>query len=282
MGNMQLQAPITSTILYPLLISVFVAAIHARNYNQICTSSCGDIQNISYPFRLKTDPTSCGDTDYELSCQYNQTILEFHSGKYLVKKISYDEGIIRLVDINFSNIGSSSNSCNLPSARIASQSEITKDYRYRSPRLQIELSYTSFLNCSTNITHPAYTRVPCFGTENNSSSSYYIYAVYEGYLMPDPLQQYDSCLLISMAPADYADFKFPSYEVILELLKSGFDLGWSVMCRDCLLSGSSCTISSWDKPLVYVCGERGKFLINPSILSKVYKPYINSSRVRLT
>ncbi|KAF3431945.1 hypothetical protein FNV43_RR26681 [Rhamnella rubrinervis] len=255
MGNMQLQSPIISTILYPVLISVFITAIHARNHHPICTSSCGDIQNISDPFRLKTDPPSCGDTDYELSCQNNQTILEFKSGKYLVKKISYGEHIIRLIDINFSNTGSSSTSCNLPSGRIASSSDITSDCRYLRPgRLELKYSFTSFLNCSVNITHPAYTRVPCFGTENNSSSSYHIYAVYEGYLMPDPPQQ--SCLLLSLAPADYEELKFPSYDRVLELLKSGFDLGWSVMCRDCLLSGFSCTISSWDKPLVYKCGER--------------------------
>lgn len=266
MKHMQLrQSPITSTtaaILYPLITSLFITALYATESPQICTSSCGDIQNISYPFRLKTDPPSCGDTDYELSCQNNKTVLEFQSGNYLVKNISYEEHIIRVVDLNFSIGSSSSSSCNLPSVQTPSQSRtITNHYRYSLPLTQrLRHSYISFLNCSTNITHPAFARVPCFGTENNASSPYHIYAIYEGSLLPGlQEQQYHACLLISMTPADYVDVKFPSYEAILKLLQSGFDLGWSVVCRDCFLSGFTCTIISWDKPSVYVCGERGTF-----------------------
>ncbi|RVW91822.1 Rust resistance kinase Lr10 [Vitis vinifera] len=61
----------------------------AASENQRCRpSSCGDIQNISIPFRLKGDPLGCGHPDpaYELVCENNRTILY---GKYYVEEINY-------------------------------------------------------------------------------------------------------------------------------------------------------------------------------------------------
>ncbi|RVW57745.1 Rust resistance kinase Lr10 [Vitis vinifera] len=59
-------------------------------------SSCGHIRNISNPFRLKGDPSRCGDPDpaYELVCENNRTILY---GKYYVTEINYDNYTIRVV-----------------------------------------------------------------------------------------------------------------------------------------------------------------------------------------
>ena len=73
---------------------------------QICSpSSCGDIRNISYPFRLKGDPPSCGFPEYELICENNRTMVnlqEYYGGKYyekyLVTQINYHNYTIRVVD----------------------------------------------------------------------------------------------------------------------------------------------------------------------------------------
>ena len=72
---------------------------------QICSpSSCGDVRNISYPFRLKGDPPSCGFPEYELICENNYTMinLQEHRGgkyeKYLVTQINYHNYTIRVVD----------------------------------------------------------------------------------------------------------------------------------------------------------------------------------------
>ncbi|KAL4594853.1 hypothetical protein ACB092_12G049000 [Castanea dentata] len=44
--------------------------------NHTCSaSSCGNIHNIRFPFRLKTDPENCGDFSYNLSCENNRTVL---------------------------------------------------------------------------------------------------------------------------------------------------------------------------------------------------------------
>ncbi|KAL4594851.1 hypothetical protein ACB092_12G048800 [Castanea dentata] len=68
--------------------------------NHTCSaSSCGNIHNISFPFRLNTDPENCGDPRYELSCENNHTVLLYlFGGKYFVQEISYNNYTIRIVD----------------------------------------------------------------------------------------------------------------------------------------------------------------------------------------
>ncbi|WVY91861.1 hypothetical protein V8G54_037375 [Vigna mungo] len=62
----------------------------AKRHPPCPTSSCGQIRNISYPFRLKGDPGQCGDPRYELDCVNNATlILTLFSEKYLVLEIDY-------------------------------------------------------------------------------------------------------------------------------------------------------------------------------------------------
>ncbi|KAJ0095127.1 hypothetical protein Patl1_15176 [Pistacia atlantica] len=98
-----------SNFLVSVLIFLFITEIQARKLQQECSSSCGDINNIRYPFRLKGDPAVCGHSDFELSRQSNKTILEFHSGKYYVKGISHKENTISVVDVNLA-----SGTCRLP------------------------------------------------------------------------------------------------------------------------------------------------------------------------
>nr|XP_023905304.1 LEAF RUST 10 DISEASE-RESISTANCE LOCUS RECEPTOR-LIKE PROTEIN KINASE-like 2.3 isoform X3 [Quercus suber] len=69
-----------------------------NNTHQCAPSSCGNIQNISYPFRLKSDPEACGNPKYELSCENNQAVLYLFEGKYYVQKINYKNYTIRVVD----------------------------------------------------------------------------------------------------------------------------------------------------------------------------------------
>ena len=62
------------------------------------SSSCGNIPNISFPFRLKTDPENCGDSKYVLSCENNRTVLYLYGVKYYVQEIIYNNYTIRIVD----------------------------------------------------------------------------------------------------------------------------------------------------------------------------------------
>lgn len=62
-------------------------------------SSCGDIRNISYPFRLRGDPPGCGLPQYELKCEGgNITILALPPVRYWVKAIWYEDQAIQVID----------------------------------------------------------------------------------------------------------------------------------------------------------------------------------------
>ncbi|KAK7858148.1 uncharacterized protein LOC111985843 [Quercus suber] len=69
-----------------------------NNIHQCAPSSCGNIRNISCPFRLKSDPQACGDPTYELSCENNHTVLYLFEGKHYVQEINYNNFTIRVVD----------------------------------------------------------------------------------------------------------------------------------------------------------------------------------------
>ncbi|GMN51710.1 hypothetical protein TIFTF001_020858 [Ficus carica] len=74
----------------------------AYRYLRNCSSSCGNIHNITFPFRLTTDPISCGISSYELSCKNNRTLTgyNFVSEDYYVEAINYNNYTIRLVPSN--------------------------------------------------------------------------------------------------------------------------------------------------------------------------------------
>ncbi|TQD87044.1 hypothetical protein C1H46_027427 [Malus baccata] len=240
----------TSSLLYSLLILLFFVQIQAQPN---CSSSCGEIKNISYPFRLKGDPSGCGDSDYELSCVDNKAILEIFPGRYYVHNISYHDQTIRLVDVNFAN-----GSCGLPSGPVETTDGFVRDVRFRGYGLNPGSRFR-FVKCSTNISSVPeaanHTTVPCL-TRNGT----YVYAVYDGdYSYYEPRK---SCSVISLAPVDLRKdvTKFNSYEAVMELLKAGFEIGWSVKCRDCSLAGKQCVVKSMEKPLIYICEKEYKEL----------------------
>ncbi|KAL8550815.1 hypothetical protein ACS0TY_000040 [Phlomoides rotata] len=90
-----------SSLFVLLLISLVQTSLAIMNPPHICNpSACGNIHNISFPFRLKHDPKHCGYSDYELECENNvTTILYLNSQKYKVKVINYHNFTIRLVDV---------------------------------------------------------------------------------------------------------------------------------------------------------------------------------------
>ena len=85
--------------LIALLLHVCSISTSAALEDQTCrSSSCGVVPNISNPFRLKGDPSGCGDPNYELVCENNQTILNIYGGKFYVTEINYKNYSIRIVD----------------------------------------------------------------------------------------------------------------------------------------------------------------------------------------
>ncbi|KAG8498404.1 hypothetical protein CXB51_006828 [Gossypium anomalum] len=229
----------SSRPLFPLFIFLFfIPGFHSRNLQQ-CSSSCGDLTNISYPFRLRGDPAGCGDVDFQLSCQNNTAILNFREGKYYVKGISYDKRTIRVVDVNLAH-----GTCGLPYKSL-SMSEATEDGRFPS---LITFWQANFVNCSNTIPELTDSKVPCL-----SGDTSHVYVNFSnrnlfGYEIPR------SCKVISRIPTSWEnELNYPYNETTLKLLATGFDLRWSVECRNCHTSGLSCVYKSNNDPRIFQC-----------------------------
>ncbi|XVF79238.1 hypothetical protein PTKIN_Ptkin14bG0204800 [Pterospermum kingtungense] len=82
----------------------------ARTINKYCGStSCGNL-NISYPFRLKTQPPECGDHRFELDCEDNiRTTFVIKKEKFYVQEIFYKNSTFRVI---FASLGM--DNCSLP------------------------------------------------------------------------------------------------------------------------------------------------------------------------
>jgi hypothetical protein len=86
-GRMGIVVVLTAQIVIVVLLSLYFVFIF-RNDGHFCDpSSCGDIHDIRYPFRLQEDPENCGDQNNTLSCENNRTVLYLHAEKYHVRKI---------------------------------------------------------------------------------------------------------------------------------------------------------------------------------------------------
>ncbi|XP_059455118.1 cysteine-rich receptor-like protein kinase 22 isoform X1 [Corylus avellana] len=86
-------------VLIVVLVLVHEACSANNSHYQCPASSCGNIHNIRYPFRLNgIDPPNCGDERYNLSCENNQAVLYLYDGRYYVQEIDYHNYTIRLVD----------------------------------------------------------------------------------------------------------------------------------------------------------------------------------------
>ncbi|KAJ1379328.1 Wall-associated receptor kinase, galacturonan-binding domain [Sesbania bispinosa] len=207
----------------------------AVNNPQICSpSSCGKITNISYPFRLKDDPATCGDKRYELGCENNRTVLSLFSGKYFVQAINYNNYTIRLVDPAIHEADCSS----IPRYSF-SKSNFTTSYDYsynedpyRAPSEYNEVVYVVYLKCSNPVVDdPRYVdTAPCL----NSHSKGHVYA-FVGDLYPPDLKV--GCSVKLVAPTSLFNHrnsywredmqnKTFSYAEIHRRLVYGFDLSW--------------------------------------------------------
>ncbi|KAG4208692.1 hypothetical protein ERO13_A03G149300v2 [Gossypium hirsutum] len=210
----------SSRPLFPLFIFLFfIPGFHSRNLQQ-CSSSCGDLTNISSPFRLQGDPAGCG-------------------GKYYVKGISYDKRTVRVVDVNLAH-----GTCGLPYKSL-SMSEATEDGRFPS---LITFWQANFVNCSNTIPELRDSKVPCL-----SGDTSHVYVNFSnrnlfGYEIPR------SCKVISRIPTSWEnELNYPYNETTLKLLATGFDLRWSVECRNCHTSGLFCVYKSNNDPRIFQC-----------------------------
>ncbi|XP_059599331.1 LEAF RUST 10 DISEASE-RESISTANCE LOCUS RECEPTOR-LIKE PROTEIN KINASE-like 2.1 [Vitis vinifera] len=205
----------------------------AASENQRCRpSSCGDIQNISIPFRLKGDPLGCGHPDpaYELVCENNHTILY---GKYYVEEINYHNYTIRIIVAGLEK----SNCFSLPLYSLT----IDDLYGYEYP---VELETVVLMNCARPIFDPYYIPiVPCNRTNATFSSSQpYAYALAADYMQVRDLP-YSCTIGMTVVTGNFMAVSEPSNlsTDLQEKLLMGLQLSFlSSRCHECKAKDSWC------------------------------------------
>lgn len=196
----QLSLPSCHTkIMASLTVMIIIILFHCKTSfaktndqeNYSCSSSCGNIHNITSPLRLTTDPLSCGNLRYNLSCENNRTVLYLRKyGSELMQRsyveaINYNNYTIRLADPNIRKDDCSSIPANTFDA---------EDYYYNdgSPIFEtriiiygqksLKLTETVILiNCESPVLNPSYvSAAPCtfdhgFFSGTTASQSFHSY-----------------------------------------------------------------------------------------------------------
>ncbi|KAL9167292.1 hypothetical protein ABFS82_05G086100 [Erythranthe guttata] len=246
----------------------FIQKSHGNQIN--CTpSSCGEIRNISYPFRLNTDPKRCGHPKYELSCENNTTSLYLNSQKYLVQSINYANYTIRITDASVVE----NDTCSFPNYSLSGSNFSARDSygikKYSGPwyiygrKIPDITSAITFMSCpngtvntiSNNINNSSLVLYQideygrnCGDGRFKGRSTYVKFGAWNGsFLM-------DSCRvdLMVMTSLNMKRSTLSSLSQVHSCLTYGFELTWfNVLCGDdclnCWFNGdrATCSEENW-------------------------------------
>ncbi|KAK6138674.1 hypothetical protein DH2020_027589 [Rehmannia glutinosa] len=218
-------------------------------------SSCGNIHNISYPFRLKNDPKHCGDPKCELACENNTTLIYFDSHKYLVRSINYSNYTIRLTDAAIGN-----DTCSFPNYSLSGD-DFGNGYPYsirthRSWRHMYDgpdiTSFITFINCPYPVNISVFlleAAAHCFNESINRRRTYIKIGDLNGSYVMD-MCTIDLILMTSLM--GLKDEKNVSFSDIHSSLLYGFELSWfNVLCggkcKNCFFDGKRATCEGNDR-----------------------------------
>ncbi|GLT29047.1 hypothetical protein SLA2020_039370 [Shorea laevis] len=170
-----------------LLLALIHETCSAKDKHYCPPSSCGNILNISYPFKLNTDPPNyCGmtaDPVYTLSCENNLTVLHSdQSGKFYVKAINYDNQTIRVAGAGFEE-----GSCSIPQYSwdasnfstflpyYYSYSDYSDYYYYYYYSNTSHVAFWErilFISCGNLVSDPLYVEAPACINDSSFSTPY--------------------------------------------------------------------------------------------------------------
>ncbi|XWS64030.1 hypothetical protein CRYUN_Cryun06bG0152000 [Craigia yunnanensis] len=139
--------------------------------------------------------------------------MNFHGGLYYVKRISYDDHTVHVADVNLAN-----GSCSLP-YRSLSMDEVQTDARYPG-LVNYNYSYTlNYVRRSNNTSDLANSRVRCL---SGNMSHVYVHITW-----------------------------YTLYDIPKSCKESGFQMRWSVECRDCRAKGRGCVYKTRDTTFLF-------------------------------
>jgi len=226
-----------------VILSTHHSCSATKNTSNYCApSSCGNIHNISYPFRLNTDPKGCGNKYYELACENNvRPTLYLDMEKYYVQAINYSDFTIQLV-----NAAVQKDDCfSIPHHSLTEEMLRSASGNYYYQTNWPESSVLTFLCCKNQmrLNHTDYIMDTSSckngsGTAYSSSSSSSIsspscvdmeghsYVMIDGDIINDVP---DLCRidLIYSVPKNMRNM---SYTDVHDILVYGFELSWFYFC----------------------------------------------------
>ncbi|KAJ0989124.1 hypothetical protein J5N97_007480 [Dioscorea zingiberensis] len=182
--------------LFFILFYFFMTLVSAKQDE--CTPSCGNL-SISYPLRLKGDPSYCGDPNpnFELTCDSsNHTFLNRFSAKFYIDGIlpGNEYLLMHATDVRMEKGG-----CSLPQPSMTFTKVMSSDFPY----LTYSLAWATFVNCSKEVkNNPMYSPVSCLS--QNGTFIYVVISDYPGY-QGNTVTVGDlvtSCSFLSMSPVD--------------------------------------------------------------------------------
>ncbi|CAI0397144.1 unnamed protein product [Linum tenue] len=216
------------------LFMLLLATADSRAKEHCKPSSCGEIPIIKHPFRLTTDPESCGNPEFSLSCESNTTVLNLRSyggssfGRYYVKAIYYNNATIRLVDDGVIE----GNCSSLPTQSTLPLRPFDSFYRV-SQRLALINCDNPVVNSTTTTPLVSVETRPCidFGPNSSSSTSY---AVVGSYLVLSDLPETCRVEMTAALPitSNYDYSSKVTFQEIHRQLEYGFELTWHSEQKD--------------------------------------------------
>jgi len=224
-----------------LLVFISVTAVRAADaggQGPCPPFSCGDLHNISSPFRRPGDPPECGVQAYELACSRSKATIRINTGTYFVTSINYTDqflyfesrGSFWVVDANLDM----HSSCPLPrwdQLPYTSEGSYWRSglhYHYDLATDYYNDGWACFINCSQSVTNSSwYKPVNCLSANNSfvyvMANVNYNDGCKVSYLEP-------SCGYLAMIPfgnrrtITHPDLENASYTDIIEYVRKGFSV----------------------------------------------------------
>ncbi|XWS10581.1 hypothetical protein CRYUN_Cryun38cG0008600 [Craigia yunnanensis] len=198
-----------------------------RHRNEDCGSAfCGNF-NISYPFRLKTQPRNCDYHRLELECENNnRTTLVMKHEKFSVKEIFYHNYTMRVVDASLDR--DDCNSLSLSSLDLEYHCEnpysvyLANDYPTR-------FSIMYLVNCTRPTKSSLYVDASRCANSSSRPSSYFYFM--DGNTQPSDFNQ--SCTVEAEVPITVNNILGMSSLDIYKKLSKGFLLSWEYYDLPC-------------------------------------------------
>ncbi|GKV48066.1 hypothetical protein SLEP1_g54902 [Rubroshorea leprosula] len=221
-----------------LLLALIHETCSAKDEQNCPPSSCGNNLNISYPFRLNTDPSHCGETAdpvYNLSCENNLTVLYFdQSRKFYVKAINYDNQTIRVADASFEEGSCSIPQCSWDADNFSPFSPYYYYYFHSNSNYVYFRGTILFISCGNPVSDPLYVEAPACINDSSFSTPYRPKSEGKRYYyvkigIPTALELKPSCRieLMPLTPSIWEkNYENLSYLDIEHWLAYGIELWW--------------------------------------------------------